>query len=222
MAAVNDEAVWEEEVYQLEETDPVQGGKEGIDNKPHAQLARRTSFLKRKLEEAAGYIPIGIPYPWFSDSAPQGFAIMKGQEFDKEANPNLAILFPSGYLPDLRGCGLIGKENDEAIATFEEGQVKEHGHPNSIASSTDLGTKSTNVTGSHNHSYSIYANQFNPNTQRPVTGATGAQTGYTNHAGNHAHHVVIGAHTHAVQIASFGAAKNTIDHWKVNFIVRLG
>lgn len=37
---------WDNGVYQLETTDPVQGGVDGIDNAPHKALANRTLFLK--------------------------------------------------------------------------------------------------------------------------------------------------------------------------------
>ncbi|MBU2897683.1 phage tail-collar fiber domain-containing protein [Vibrio hepatarius] len=170
---------------------------------------------------AAKIFPVGAAIPWFTDVAPEGFAIMKSQAFDTAVYPELAKVFTDGIIPDMRGCGVIGKENNEVIGVFEEGQVKEHGHPNSTVSSTDLGSKNTNVAGNHRHSYGINANHFNPSTQRPVTGNHGPQTGHTDYAGAHAHSVFIGSHAHSVMIAMFGALKNTINHRKVNWIVRM-
>ncbi|EDC2097522.1 tail fiber protein [Salmonella enterica] len=43
---------WDEDVYQIETSDPVLGGPEGITNKPAKQLANRTRWLKKQLEEA--------------------------------------------------------------------------------------------------------------------------------------------------------------------------
>lgn len=43
---------WDEDVYQIETSDPVLGGPEGITNKPAKQLANRTLWLKKRLEEA--------------------------------------------------------------------------------------------------------------------------------------------------------------------------
>lgn len=43
---------WEENIYQIETSDPVLGGPEGITNKPARQLASRTRWLKKKLAEA--------------------------------------------------------------------------------------------------------------------------------------------------------------------------
>lgn len=46
MANLPESSLWETGIYQLEETDPVQGGANGIDNKQAKQLANRTVFLK--------------------------------------------------------------------------------------------------------------------------------------------------------------------------------
>ncbi|WP_153448729.1 hypothetical protein [Vibrio algicola] len=48
MANLQEEAVWEDGVYQFEQTDVVQGGPEGIDNVPTGQLANRTAYLKQE------------------------------------------------------------------------------------------------------------------------------------------------------------------------------
>lgn len=48
MANLNEEPVWEAGIYQFETTDPVEGGPEGIDNKPTRQLANRTAYLKEE------------------------------------------------------------------------------------------------------------------------------------------------------------------------------
>ncbi|HCM0052485.1 TPA: phage tail protein, partial [Escherichia coli] len=47
--------------------------------------------------------PPGVPLPWPSDTPPAGYAIMQGQTFDKAAYPKLAIAYPSGVIPDMRG-----------------------------------------------------------------------------------------------------------------------
>ena len=50
MANVKEENRWEEGVYQIEVTDPVVGGVDGISNKQAKQLANRTSYLKEKVD----------------------------------------------------------------------------------------------------------------------------------------------------------------------------
>ena len=61
MANLAEQAQWEEGIYQLELTDPVVGGPDGISNLQAKQLANRTSFLKEQLQKQGeiveGYSP---------------------------------------------------------------------------------------------------------------------------------------------------------------------
>lgn len=184
---------------------------------PHV-IDKLVSNLWLKL--AAKIFPVGAAIPWFTDIAPSGFAIMKNQAFDTAMYPELAKVFVDGVIPDMRGCGVIGKEDGETIGAYEEGEVKEHGHPGSTISSANLGTKSTNTTGNHYHRYTeMYhagAVQGGAGTYNKST-----RTSNTTTTGNHAHSVSIGSHAHTVVIALFGALKNTINHRKVNWIVRM-
>ena len=50
MANLKEQEKWEDGVYQIEESDPVLGGENGITNKPIRQLANRTLWLKKTLE----------------------------------------------------------------------------------------------------------------------------------------------------------------------------
>lgn len=56
MAGLNDAETWAAEVYQIETTDPVQGGAPnpttgaGMTNIPHLQLANRTRWLKQRVD----------------------------------------------------------------------------------------------------------------------------------------------------------------------------
>ena len=50
MANLKENAAWESGIYQLETTDPVVGGVDGISNKQAIQLANRTSYLKEKVD----------------------------------------------------------------------------------------------------------------------------------------------------------------------------
>ncbi|ELU5952145.1 tail fiber protein [Salmonella enterica] len=43
---------WDEDIYQIETSDPVLGGPEGVSNRPQKQLANRTLWLKKQLEDA--------------------------------------------------------------------------------------------------------------------------------------------------------------------------
>lgn len=109
-------------------------------------------------------VPVGVPLPWPTDTAPEGYAIMAGQTFDKAAYPKLAAAYPSGVLPDMRGQTIKGKPaSGRNVLSTEADGVKSHSHGAS-ASSTDLGSKTTsgfdygskttNTTGNHGHGIS--------------------------------------------------------------------
>ncbi|ECE5986158.1 phage tail protein, partial [Salmonella enterica subsp. salamae] len=53
--------------------------------------------------------PVGAAIAWPSDATPAGYALMQGQTFDKSAYPLLAIAYPSGVIPDMRGWTIKGK-----------------------------------------------------------------------------------------------------------------
>lgn len=57
MANVNEVEKWEPGIYQLETTDPVMGGEDGIDNLQARQLANRTAYLKKQIDETKKSIP---------------------------------------------------------------------------------------------------------------------------------------------------------------------
>ena len=126
--------------------------------------------------------PVGAPIPWPSDTVPSGYALMQGQTFDKSAYPKLAVAYPSGVIPDMRGWTIKGKPaSGRAVLSQEQDGIKSHTHSAS-ASSTDLGTKttssfdygtkSTNNTGAHTHSISGTANSAGAH-QHKSSGAFG-------------------------------------------------
>ncbi|EOM0983386.1 phage tail protein, partial [Escherichia coli] len=87
------------------------------------------------------FYPVGAPIPWPSDTVPSGYALMQGQTFDKSAYPKLAVAYPSGVIPDMRGWTIKGKPGSgRAVLSQEQDGIKSHTHSAS-ASSTDLGTK---------------------------------------------------------------------------------
>lgn len=170
--------------------------------------------------------PPGVPLPWPSDTPPAGYAIMQGQTFDKAAYPKLAIAYPSGVIPDMRGWTIKGKPaSGRAVLSQEQDGIKSHTHSAS-ASNTDLGTKttssfdygtktvstfnhgtkSTNTSGNHTHTVgfavSVQSGGADYAVPRSDKGAT-----TTSSSGNHAHTVDIGAHNHTVGI---GAHSHTV------------
>ncbi|ELL4222954.1 prophage tail fiber N-terminal domain-containing protein, partial [Salmonella enterica] len=147
--------------------------------------------------------PVGAAIAWPSDVLPDGgYAFMYGQSFDKSAYPLLAIAYPSGVIPDMRGWTIKGKPiSGRAVLSQEMDGNKSHSHTARAqdtdlgaksTSSFDYGTKSTNTTGNHTHQFGGYINSYwgdsNHTSFQPGGGA------WTQAAGDHAHTVYIGGH----------------------------
>ncbi|HAX1982771.1 TPA: tail fiber protein, partial [Escherichia coli] len=181
--------------------------------------------------ELGAEVPAGVPLPWPSDTPPDGYAIMQGQSFDKVKYPKLAVAYPSGIVPDMRGWTIKGKPaSGRAVLSQEQDGIKSHTHSAS-ASNTDLGTKttssfdygtktvstfdhgtkSTNNTGNHTHTVGgVYGGdsiggkervQASGNNQ--VSSIAGAHA-HTVDIGQHNHTVGIGAHEHTVALGAHG------------------
>lgn len=56
MANLKETSTWEAGIYQLETSDPVMGGENGIDNRAPRQLANRTLWLKNELARQIGLV----------------------------------------------------------------------------------------------------------------------------------------------------------------------
>ncbi|EON3928386.1 phage tail protein, partial [Escherichia coli] len=189
--------------------------------------------------------PVGAPIPWPSDTVPSGYALMQGQTFDKSAYPKLAVAYPSGVIPDMRGWTIKGKPaSGRAVLSQEQDGIKSHTHSASASStnlgtkttsSFDYGTKSTNNTGAHTHNFAY--NNTSAYAETPGTGggmhasntsktasnrvlSAGAHA-HTVAIGAHTHTLAIGSHTHTITIAAYGNAENTVKNIAFNYIVRL-
>ncbi|WP_413181973.1 phage tail protein [Escherichia coli] len=166
------------------------------------------------------FYPVGAPIPWPSDTVPSGYALMQGQTFDKSAYPKLAVAYPSGVIPDMRGWTIKGKPGSgRAVLSQEQDGIKSHTHSAS-ASSTDLGTKTTssfdygtkttssfdygtkttNSAGNHSHNIPVGHTGAGNGVSAGFNAALG--TGTTSSAGEHAHNVYIGAHNHTIGIGA--------------------
>ncbi|EAB9200738.1 phage tail protein [Salmonella enterica subsp. enterica serovar Uzaramo] len=182
--------------------------------------------------------PVGAPIAWPSDATPAGYALMQGQTFDKNVYPLLAIAYPSGVIPDMRGWTIKGKPaSGRAVLSQEMDGNKSHSH-GARALDTDLGTKGTSsfdygnktsdTTGGHNHSAGgIYGGdsiggksrvQHDGNNQ--LTSWNGDHA-HTTWIGPHDHTVYIGPHGHAVTVDADGNAETTVKNIAFNYIVRL-
>lgn len=182
--------------------------------------------------------PPGVPLPWPSDTIPAGYALMQGQAFDKNVYPLLAIAYPSGTIPDMRGWTIKGKPaSGRAVLSQEMDGNKAHGHTaraqdtdlgTKSTSSFDYGTKSTNTTGNHTHQFGGYINSYwgdsNHTSFQPGGGAWTQAAGdhaHTVYIGGHEHTMYIGPHGHVVIVDAEGNAETTVKNIAFNYIVRL-
>ncbi|VFS62683.1 Phage Tail Collar Domain [Leminorella grimontii] len=67
-----------------------------------------------------GAIPVGVPLPYPSATPPDGFLKCNGAPFDKTLYPKLAVAYPSGVLPDLRGEFLRGWDDGRGVDAGRE------------------------------------------------------------------------------------------------------
>lgn len=187
----------------------------------------RDGYGFEKEFEPLNTVPVGSPIAWPSDAVPEGYALMQGQSFDKTAYPYLAVAYPSGVIPDMRGWTIKGKPaSGRAVLSQEQDGIKSHNHSAS-ASNTDLGTKNTssfnygtktvstfdygtkttNTTGDHVHGANGSAGDADNNAFSGGDINNRLFNVNTKNAGNHAHTVGIGAHNHTVAI---GAHSHTV------------
>ncbi|MGV3817175.1 phage tail-collar fiber domain-containing protein [Citrobacter freundii] len=164
--------------------------------------------------------PVGAPIPWPSDVVPAGYALMQGQPFDRPTYPLLALAYPSGVIPDMRGQTIKGKPDGRVVLSQELDGIKSHDHGATVAStdlgnrdttgfdygnksvsSFDYGTKTTNNGGSHAHG--MEGRSSDGGGSYVVTGNGGGWSSPSTQAGgDHAHSVYIGAHDHIVGIGA--------------------
>nr|WP_303047504.1 phage tail protein [Salmonella enterica] len=182
--------------------------------------------------------PPGVPLPWPSDTIPAGYALMQGQAFDKNVYPLLAIAYPSGTIPDMRGWTIKGKPvSGRAVLSQELDGNKSHSHSAraqdtdlgmKTTSSFDYGTKSSDTTGGHNHSAGgLYGGDSiggKTRVQRDGNNQLTSWNGdhaHTTWIGPHEHSVYIGPHGHVVIVDADGNAETTVRNIAFNYIVRL-
>lgn len=105
---------------------------------PHAQYLKTADIDK--------YIPVGFPLPWPQATPPSGWLKCNGAAFDKAKYPKLAVAYPSGSLPDLRGEFLRGWDDGRGVDAgrsllSSQGhafQDHAHGLPTGVGNPSDM------------------------------------------------------------------------------------
>nr|WP_118813962.1 pyocin knob domain-containing protein [Neisseria lactamica] len=127
MANLNETAQWETGIYQLETSDPVMGGPDGIDNRQAKQLANRTLWLKNQTEalqtESEGKVSL------------TGDQTVNGQKtFTAAAQFQNGIHLSANQTHWNGGYkAYIGADNDNAHIVFGDDTLRLHGANNRIS-----------------------------------------------------------------------------------------
>ncbi|EBE1623852.1 phage tail protein [Salmonella enterica] len=220
---------------------------------PHKQYPLITNALKEMVDAGLvdevlenlgltkmveNQLPAGVPLPWPTDTPPAGWVIMQGQAFDTSRYPKLAIAYPDGVIPDMRGWMIKGKPaSGRAVLSQEQDGNKSHSHAaraqdtdlgTKTTSSFDYGTKPTNTTGGHTHQFGSCVNSYYSDSNHiSFLSGNGAWTqaagdhAHTVYIGGHEHTVYIGPHGHVVIVDADGNAETTVKNIAFNYIVRL-
>lgn len=111
-------------------------------------------FINVGLGEGSA-LPVGVPVPWPSATPPTGWLKCNGAPFSAEEYPELAKVYPTNKLPDLRG---------EFIRGWDDGRGVDNGR--------GLLTLQDGAIVSHNHYWGIWTSRTNDQTLESFTGTT--------------------------------------------------
>lgn len=122
MANLTETQTWETGIYQLETTDPVEGGAEGKSNVQAKQLANRSAWLKQHI------LPVGALILWPGDTPPAGCLECDGSALSRTTYAALYAVLGTTYgkgagalaettfrLPDGRGEFIRGWDHGRGI-----------------------------------------------------------------------------------------------------------
>ena len=169
-------------------------------------------------------LPVGVIVSFPVKGNYPGYLYLDGSAFDKAIYKQLAVLYPSGVLPDLRSSTLTGVDDgkgkfaDKTANTFLESTNLSHTHTGSATQGGSHGhTGSATSGGSHSHTISdpghnhgIYkgGGSYNPGDSATITSNSSNRTavaGVSVQTGTGISIAAGGEHSHAVTITAGGA-----------------
>lgn len=147
-----------------------------------SDLASPQTALTNLGVPSSSLVPIGVPLPYPLATPPTGFLKCNGSSFSAATYPKLALAYPSGVLPDLRGEFLRGWDDGRGVddgrglLTVENDEIRSHRHLklNVDTSGVAYGLAAGNFSGQQTGGF--YANTtigYDSGTPGIGTGATG-------------------------------------------------
>ncbi|EJT5651797.1 TPA: phage tail protein [Escherichia coli] len=118
-------------------------------------------------------LPVGVPVPWPSVTPPTGWLKCNGAAFSAEEYPELAKVYPTNKLPDLRGEFIRGWDDGRGIdsgrtlLSAQDGSIEAHGHDYNGAISTSSGPSWANTTDAGHRAYSGFTSSYGGSETRP-------------------------------------------------------
>lgn len=145
-------------------------------------------LLQQKLTEgdlialiASSICPIGVPLPYPSNEAPDGWLACYGQPFDTVVFPELAKKYPTGILPDSSEIYIRGLALGEEALSIKEQSVQPLGFSHNLSATyqktTQIRSTSPSSTSTGTVTYTV------PDDNWSSTTPTGRSTPYTRGVG---------------------------------------
>ena len=118
-------------------------------------------------------LPVGVPVPWPSVTPPTGWLKCNGAAFSAEEYPELAKVYPTNKLPDLRGEFIRGWDDGRGIdsgrtlLSAQDGSIEAHGHYYNGVIYTSSGPSWANTTDAGHKAYSGFTSSYGGSETRP-------------------------------------------------------
>ncbi|HHL8527246.1 TPA: phage tail protein [Escherichia coli] len=118
-------------------------------------------------------LPVGVPVPWPLETPPTGWLKCNGAAFSAEEYPELAKVYPTNKLPDLRGEFIRGWDDGRGIdsgrtlLSAQDGSIEAHGHDYNGAIYTSSGPSWANTTDAGHRAYSGFTSSYGGSETRP-------------------------------------------------------
>ncbi|EOU7505442.1 tail fiber protein [Escherichia coli] len=136
------------DAYSKSEVQSALAGKQPLDNTLTNLSGKDVAGLLAYLGLGEGSaLPVGVPVPWPSATPPTGWLKCNGAPFSAEEYPELAKVYPTNELPDLRGEFIRGWDDGRGVdggrvvLTGQSQSVQQHTHGLAMAYSSESGYK---------------------------------------------------------------------------------